>query len=602
MRFRSRTTDGFTVYAVSGVNTVSFGIEATAKAKQGLLGFEVARHDFEEAEEYVMPGFKVFPSVVPQPGPNLTVSTHDHPIQSFVWDDFTTKPGHRYEYRFTPLRGKPKALDRTARAVKIIVEAEPLIKTGEGNHDVFFNRGVASSQAYQRKFGNRPPDKLPPDLAAKAHKWLARDLEEAILRFINETKRGQTLHCCFYEFRYLPVAQALKSAIDRGVHVTIVVDAKQNATKGKNGEANESFPREDNRRTIQKAKLPASAIIKREARANAIQHNKFMVRLTGHPPVPTEVWTGSTNISLGGITGQTNVGHWVRDAAVASEFEAYWQLLSSDPGGGAGDDAPSARKKNAAFRKAVEALREVPTAHADVPQGCGAVFSPRTGIEVLEMYAAMSDEGRSCSCVTLAFGVNELFKNLLENNTSSSPIVFLLLEKKDAKNPRAKDPFVALTARNNVYEAWGSYIKDPIYQWARETSTRALGLNTHVAYIHSKFLLMDPLGDDPIVVTGSANFSEASTKENDENMLLIRGNKRVADIYFTEFNRLFNHYYFRSVQESLAKDLEDPGNAGAKGASMFLEESDNWTKKYARGKLRAKRLALFTTIEGTVAR
>jgi len=80
-----------------------------------------------------------------------------------------------------------------------------------------------------------------------------------------------------------------------------------------------------------------------------------------------------------------------------------------------------------------------------------------------------------------------------------------------------------------------------------------------------KFLLMDPLGDDPIVVTGSANFSEASTNDNDENMLLIRGNQRVADIYFTEFNRLFNHYYFRSINEA----LNGNGNAGGLTSSLL---------------------------------
>ena len=52
-------------------------------------------------------------------------------------------------------------------------------------------------------------------------------------------------------------------------------------------------------------------------------------------------------------------------------------------------------------------------------------------------------------------------------------------------------------------------------------------------------MLMDPLSIDPIVVTGSANFSKVSTNDNDENMLVIRGDQRVADIYFTEFNRLF---------------------------------------------------------------
>jgi phosphatidylserine/phosphatidylglycerophosphate/cardiolipin synthase-like enzyme len=55
-------------------------------------------------------------------------------------------------------------------------------------------------------------------------------------------------------------------------------------------------------------------------------------------------------------------------------------------------------------------------------------------------------------------------------------------------------------------------------EFARETSARALGLNTHVAFIHSKFLLMDPLGADPVIVTGSANFSDASTNANDEKL------------------------------------------------------------------------------------
>ena len=103
-----------------------------------------------------------------------------------------------------------------------------------------------------------------------------------------------------------------------------------------------------------------------------------------------------------------------------------------------------------------------------------------------------------------------------------------------------------------------------------------------------------PLGADPVVVTGSANFSKASTTDNDENMLIIRGNTRVADIYFTEFNRLFNHYYFRAVQESLVgQPVAD--------ANLFLDETGKqWVKNYAPGKLRAKRLNLYTTMKRTV--
>ena len=106
--------------------------------------------------------------------------------------------------------------------------------------------------------------------------------------------------------------------------------------------------------------------------------------------------------------------------------------------------------------------------------------------------------------------------------------------------------------------------------------------------------LEDPLGLDPIVVTGSANFSDDSQKENDENMIIIRGDQRVADIYFTEFNRLFNHYYFRSVMETL--------NAGQPPApqddSLFFVEEDTWLTKYAPGKLRFKRVQEYKKMQG----
>ena len=96
-----------------------------------------------------------------------------------------------------------------------------------------------------------------------------------------------------------------------------------------------------------------------------------------------------------------------------------------------------------------------------------------------------------------------------------------------------------------------------------------------------------------MVVTGSANFSEASTQENDENMLVIRGDPRVADIYFTEFNRLFNHYYFRSVQESAKR------TGGGDDSGLFLKEKpEEWLSKYAPGTFRTKRVEMFAAMEG----
>jgi len=45
---------------------------------------------------------------------------------------------------------------------------------------------------------------------------------------------------------------------------------------------------------------------------------------------------------------------------------------------------------------------------------------------------------------------------------------------------------------------------------------------------------------------------------NDENMILIRGDKRVADIYFGEFMRVFTHQRFR---ESVKRHIDQFGSA-----------------------------------------
>jgi phosphatidylserine/phosphatidylglycerophosphate/cardiolipin synthase-like enzyme len=590
MRFRSRRSAAGQVFAVAGVNTVSFAVVASAATRDGLLGFAVERIDPAAGERYYMAGFKVFRSVVPTPDERLAVSTFEHPVQSFVWDDFTARPDHEYRYVFHPIKGRPRNLDRRTAPLSVRVRTEPLYSGTE--HDIFFNRGVASSQAYTRSFGTEPIASLPPTAQERALAWLGRDLDDALLRFVDQCAPGDRLLGCFYEFRYRPFADRLVAAIERGVDVQLVIDAKANERTDKDGVLQPAFPREDNLAMLGAVGFPTERVHRREARKSSIQHNKFMVRVVGGSA--SEVWTGSTNLSPGGIAGQTNVGHWLRNPEVADRFRQYWELLASDPGGRASDSRSEVTRRNKQLRLAVEALSPVPADLRAVPAGTTPVFSPRQGSSVLDAYATLVDGADRQACVTLAFGIGAPFKRLLSDNTPLDQIVFLLLEKKDVPDPRSTTAFVRINASNNVYKAWGSFLRDPVYQWARETNAGLLGLNRHVSYIHSKFMLIDPLSADPIVVTGSANFSEASTEQNDENMLVIRGSRRAADIYLTEFNRLFNHYYFRSVTEDVRTFRSRP----AGGDSLFLAEDSTWQDKYVPGTLRAKRLALFADMAG----
>jgi phosphatidylserine/phosphatidylglycerophosphate/cardiolipin synthase-like enzyme len=138
----------------------------------------------------------------------------------------------------------------------------------------------------------------------------------------------------------------------------------------------------------------------------------------------------------------------------------------------------------------------------------------------------------------------------------------------------------------------GSYIQDnSVYKWVKETNTAALGLNTHVMYVHTKFMLVDPLGGEPVIVTGSANFSEAATEINDENMIILKGKefKRVADIYFTEFMRIFNHYYFRWI---VSKMLEE-GVTALENPAFLTSDYKKWTNQYWNGKYKRRRIDIY---------
>jgi len=109
----------------------------------------------------------------------------------------------------------------------------------------------------------------------------------------------------------------------------------------------------------------------------------------------------------------------------------------------------------------------------------------------------------------------------------------------------------------------------------------------HVFFIHSKVLIIDPLSDDPLVFSGSANFSSNSLTANDENMLLIRGNTRVADIYMTEMDRLFRHFYARDVINNQAKQ-------GSHKNPLELDTGDDWIKEsFEPGRYKSNRRLLF---------
>ncbi|MEO9363500.1 MAG: phospholipase D-like domain-containing protein, partial [Nitrososphaera sp.] len=244
--------------------------------------------------------------------------------------------------------------------------------------------------------------------------------------------------------------------------------------------------------------------------------------------------------------GHSNVGHIVRRKDVACAYLEYWKQLYGDP------DAKALRKWD-------DSNSPVPT--ADPPEDAVIeIFSPRTGLGALQWYASRMNIGAPVF-FTAAFGVNTLFEQALAGRTD---LTYMLLEAPD-------DHMQALRENKFNRIAVGSLIPENAFErWLQEHLT---GFNEHVKYVHTKYMLIDPLGNDPVVITGSANFSDASTKNNDENMLVIRGSKYAADVYLGEFMRLFMHYYFRSI-------VKEKGPEGSDPEAGYLKGDDSWLKPY----------------------
>ncbi|HEY0454758.1 MAG TPA: hypothetical protein VGE41_00170 [Verrucomicrobiae bacterium] len=91
---------------------------------------------------------------------------------------------------------------------------------------------------------------------------------------------------------------------------------------------------------------------------------------------------------------------------------------------------------------------------------------------------------------------------------------------------------------------------------------------------------------NPTIYTGSANMSKNSVENNDENLLEIKGNTALAELYLAEFFRLYDHYRARALWNYAQENKNN--TAGKKKADGFQLKTnrDAWAKNaYKNGTL-----------------
>jgi phosphatidylserine/phosphatidylglycerophosphate/cardiolipin synthase-like enzyme len=559
--------ESFRGLAVAGTYVVLLGWDlADVGLKRGLLGFAIRREDKTEGETYWLRGTKTFPQTQPPLAPGGDASSHDQPYQSFQWADYSAKPNHHYVYTIIAMQGAPGALrDGPSLVLDVMTEAE-WSDDPHNPHSVFFNRAAIASQEYARRFQNKSPD----DVGQPAFDWLSRGLAEAIVNFVGQAKgQGFGLRGAIYEFQLPLILDALRAAADRGVDVKVVFDAIENATQ---------TPVEPNEEAIARAKLGTFCT---GVTHGKIMHNKFIVLIKADKPVA--VLTGSTNFTESAVYGQLNCAHVVADAATAQTYLDYWNEISGDP------EVAELRGFTA---------QETPNPPNPPPPGVTAVFSPRSGLSLLNEYGALAGAATKALFMTFAFGVDDAFVSSYLK--ADGVLRFALLDKEASGRGAAKGRQNVAKMRKvpNTVLAVGQNI--PLNEFDRWLKEKAgLPESKFVKWVHTKFMLVDPLSNDPVVISGSANFSKASTESNHENMILARSDTRVADIYLGEFMRQFSSYAFRDAAAAAAKgDQETASN----WHPQDLSPDESWVADYFKdGTSRALRRVYFSGGAGPAA-
>eukprot|EP00434_Breviolum_minutum_P018127 symbB.v1.2.015991.t1/scaffold1193.1/size133507/10 len=423
---------------------------------------------------------------------------------------------------------------------KVSLEVHTDTTLGEGDQ-VHFNRGVAGSQRFARlSMGTR---ELGPR-SAEHWQWLSHGLEEALLSFIQRAGDQWGLRCAFYEAHYPPVIRALADAKRRGASLGIVLDWKA-ATWSEDRKA--PMPPLCN----QSQQIYRFAVARRDANCCVVLPSASVLS----PGLLGKVLlrTGSTNITAGAIFGHSNVGHIVTQPDICQKYLKYWERLTEDP-----------------EKKDLAALNEKATPLPSEENWKRVVlFSPRLRwAEPLAFIAQLILRARSSVAFTAAFGIGrEVAPALLAAGSEGAgvPIPTYLLLESQGNWQASKDAVQALQSKANVRVAFGMHLEagsegdlaSSRGGWLPEKLT---GLNEHVRYVHTKILLIDMFSDEPIVITGSGNFSRASMESNDENMLLIRGDRNFtcnSEIDFKEVTRMLHHPHQRKTCETHSDSASD---------------------------------------------
>jgi hypothetical protein len=319
--------------------------------------------------------------------------------------------------------------------------------------------------------------------------YLNQTIDDTLVAYINRAKF--TLDIAVYNYiqtaAIASISTAINNAYSRGVKIRWIYNGSS---------SNTGLSQLNN--NINTLASPTSS-------AYNIMHNKFMIvdAHSGNANDPI-VWTGSTNWDDQQINSDYNNVIIIQDknlaAAYTTEFNEMW-----------GDTGLVPNAVNSRFGP----FKTNNTPHT---------FT--IGSRTIELYFSPSD------------GTNGKILNAISsaNNTLYFG-VYTFTETNDADSIKAKDQAGIYTA--GIMDQYSQTFTP--YTTLSPVMGNMLKVYSGNFLYHNKFLIVDACDStsDPLVLTGSHNWSASADTKNDENTLIVHS-AIVANIYYQSFNQNFS--------------------------------------------------------------
>jgi phosphatidylserine/phosphatidylglycerophosphate/cardiolipin synthase-like enzyme len=570
----------------NGDHTCLVWLPADLKPIPGCRGFTIRRVVQGGAEAYLH-GFVGF-SDDDKLDPN---APWKHPVQRYMWWDYGVKPGQVVQYSVVPVTGERNNLQLATALASPLTSPMTISGQAAPNISAYFNKGIVAAQWVSRVLDSlgKPPPKIADLIAATQppknalRNALSGLLRPQILDMLAEAKKnGGEIYAALYELNDPELKAALK-AFGKKCHLILA----NGAFSAKNGNDENKAVRAELRNVVD--------LYNRLVPTGHFAHNKFLVACDSAGK-PQRVLSGSTNWTMTGLCTQANNGIIVSDAKLAQYFLDEWKLLKSAKNA----YPPSLAKTNGQAKTNIFKVDGATITQWFAPTDKGEdldcarklINAATQGILFLFFNPGVfAGEDKPASKWTLL--QNILFRhhqgtpnydgNLYIRGVVNQEIAGLTTESTGDKPARpsthaALDPSAAtpVTLFNGGkqppqhlgYESMvPKNIKDTFHEWASEI----LGAGVH---IHSKVIVLDPFGQNPVVMTGSHNLGAKASSKNDDNLMIIQGNAPLAEAYAANIIAIYQAYRWNAYVEAHRQDPK---------VWHGLVDRDDWQSGYLTG-------------------